>query len=265
MNKVHFNYRLANLPGRGDSCLNGLNGIEKSNLNPSLLVSFYHRKYFVENRDLYSIRSWVLDSGAYTAMTKNVEIDLDEFIEFSKHWLKTDPQLEEVFALDVIGDAKQSLKNCEKMWEEGIPAIPTYHLGSPESDLKYIAKNFPKIALGGVAKYRNRVSWALECFRRVWPKPVHGLAFGSEKDCLKIPFHSVDASSWSLKTCGFGRWNTFGHLNIKGERDLNLTVEVEGWLEVERKIRQRWESEFLKIEDDVLKYRQEREKILNED
>ena len=249
MNEVHFTYRLANLPGRGDSCLNGLNDIPKVDLNPSLLISYFYRDYFVKHRDRYAIRSWVLDSGAYSSMSRDVEIDLDEYIEFAKHWLKTDPQLEEVFALDVIGDAKQSLKNCEKMWEEGIPAIPTYHRGSPESDLKYIAKNFPKIALGGVAKFRQKLPWAIECFRRVYPKPIHGFGFGTEKDCLALPWHSVDASTWSLQPCAFGGWKTYGYLNIRGQTDQNLTVEIEEWLEVERVVNQRWRSEMRKLRE----------------
>ena len=77
-------------------------------------------------------------------------IKLQEYIDTCKRLMAEDPTLTEIFALDVIGDWRASLKNVEEMWRQGIEAILAFHPGEPEAALKGIAKDYPKIALGGV-------------------------------------------------------------------------------------------------------------------
>src|SRR5262249_2164969 len=150
-------------------------------------------------------------SGAFSAHQSGKEIRLEEYIETAKQLMETDKQLVEVFALDVIDDWKASLKNCEAMWEAGVPAIPAFHIGEPEEALIHLARHYPKIALGGVALLRGekKLSWARQCFARVYPHRIHGFGFGSEKAVLSLPFHSVDATNWELGPCRFGRWQSF--------------------------------------------------------
>jgi hypothetical protein len=151
---------------------------------PALLVSYVYREPFLRDQAKYRYRDWVLDSGAFSAYVSGAVIENRAFIEEAKRLLATDKTLTEVFALDVIGDYKTSLRNCEEAWEQGLPAIPTYHAGEPESHLRDIAKRFPKIALGGVVGSKNKLSWAKQCFARVYPKRIHG--FGSEKAIMAL-------------------------------------------------------------------------------
>ena len=138
-------------------------------------------------------------------------------------------------ALDVIGDWKASIANAEKMWAAGVPAIPTYHVGSPWDALHYLGKNFPKIALGGAVGYRKKDAWAQQCFARVWPKKVHGLGFGSARSILMLPWHSTDATNWEVGPCKFGSWRAYGgRMSVRGQ-SVNLRPEVEYYLELERK------------------------------
>src|SRR6185437_11816734 len=159
---------------------------------PALLVSYVYLAPFLKNRHRYRYRDWVMDSGAFSAHNSGTGVRLADYTDCCLRLLAEDPTLTEVFALDVIGDWKASLKNCEAMWAAGVPAVPCYHVGEPESVLLGLARDYPKIALGGCVGYRDKDLFAANCFARVWPKAVHGFGFGSEKSLMALPWHSVD-------------------------------------------------------------------------
>ena len=217
----------------------------RMSLKPALLVSYVYLDKFLEHQEEYNYRNWSLDSGAFSAHNSGTAIDLNEYIKVCKRLLKEDKTLVEVFALDVIGDHKASLRNAEIMWAAGVPAIPTYHIGEPVDALLHIAKTYPKIAIGGVANIKGTVKtkFAQACFSRVWPKMVHGFGFGSEAHILQFPFHSVDATNWELGPCAFGRWASFGNMSVRGSTQ-NLRAEVEHYLRLEQKAQQRWRKEM---------------------
>ena len=194
--------RLAHLPNTaGDSALIRKKKDRVKDIldKPALLVSFVYLKEFLKLRKKYEFRDWVLDSGAFSAFNIGIEIRLKDYIYVCKKLMAVDPNLAEIFGLDVIGDWKAGIKNVEKMWKEGIPAIPTYHYGEPQDVLKGIARDYPKIAIGGAVGLmgQNKIYYAEQVFARVWPKKVHGFGFGSEDQILKIPFHSTDATNWT--------------------------------------------------------------------
>lgn len=208
---------------------------------PALLVSYVYLKGFLSQRAKYGFRDWVLDSGAFSAHMSGTEIKLQDFIACAKGLRAQDPTLTEVFALDVIGDWRASLKNCEQMWKQGVEAIPCYHRGEPEDVLRGMARDYPKIALGGVArlKLKQKNAWAQQCFARVWPKPIHGFGFGSEESVMAMPFHSVDATNWEMGPCAFGSWRTYGKMSVRGGKQ-DLRGEVEWHLKLEQRAKAKW-------------------------
>jgi len=219
---------------------------------PSVLVSYVYRRLFLEHRKKYHISGWVLDSGAFSAHQLGVDIDLLEYTELAKHLLTEDDRLEEVFALDVIGDWKASQKNTDKMWDAGVPAIPCYHMGEPERVLLDMAKRYPKIALGGVAMLRGakKMKWAAQCFARVYPKKIHGFGFGARSQIMGLPWHSTDATNWECQPTRFGTWRSFGGapLKIRGKNQ-PLQVEIDHCLRIERDARSRWKKEMERLEE----------------
>jgi hypothetical protein len=179
---------------------------------PPLLVSFVIAKQFLSLRESGRLTAtdWVMDSGAFSAHNSGKEVKLSEFIGLCRE-LAADETLKEVFALDVIGDHAASLRNCEAMWKAGIEAIPTFHVGSHMRELRAIAKDYPKIALGGMVGYRQRKWWAQQCFARIWPKRVHGFGFTGRSEMLSCPFESVDSTSWHRGPQQWGEWMSFRH------------------------------------------------------
>lgn len=242
--------RLAHVPGaQGDNNLIGQRGVEQlqGDLRPSLLLSYVYLEPFLERQKEYAYRDWVLDSGAFSAMSRGVTIDLKAYTEKCLELINIDETLSEVFALDVIGDWKASVKNAEYMWSRGVPAIPTFHYGSPWEVLLGIAKDYPKIAIGGCVGKRDKDKFAAQCFARVWPKKMHGFGFGGEKSLMMHPWHSVDATNWEMGPCAYGRWNAFGgDLCVRGSSQ-NLRAEVEWYLKLEKKAQERWKKEMAKL------------------
>lgn len=220
---------------------------------PGLLASYVYLQGFLKNLPLWGYRDWVLDSGAFSAHTCGIDISLGSYIDICKRLRDQDATLSEIFALDVIGDWKASVRNVEAMWKAGVEAIPAFHPGEPWDLLKGLARDYPKIAIGGVAKAhkKHKIAFAQQCFARVWPKPIHGFGFGEKGHILALPWHSVDATSWQLGPCAFARWNTYGLMSVRGPAQ-NLRVEVEFYLEIERQARERWKKE-LQVLDDQLK------------
>lgn len=246
------------LAAAGDMCQNnsapdaaGARVLGNRDLNPALLVSYYYLEPFQKNRSRYHFRDWVLDSGAFSAHNSGATIDLQAYIDCCKRLMQEDPLLTEIYSLDVIGDWKASLKNTEEMWRQGVEAIPCFHANEPWDVLTGMSRDYPKIALGGVAlaKSGKKMAWAGQCFGRVWPKKIHGFAFGSEKAIMTLPFHSVDATNWEIGPCKFGRWASFGNaqISVRGSKQ-NLRSEVEWYLELERRARQRWKKEMSLLE-----------------
>ena len=227
----------------------GASNLIRDSSSPALLVSYVYLEPFLKNQRRYCYRDWVLDSGAFSAHNSGREIRLQDYIDKVKRLLDSDATLSEVFALDVIGDWRASIRNTEEMWRQGIEAIPCWHAGEPEEVLRGIARDYPKIALGGVAKTRAvaKKKIAEQVFARVWPKKIHGFGFGSEDMVLAFPWHSVDATNWEMGPCAFGRWNAFGKMSVRGSKQ-NLRAEIEYYLDVERRARIKWKKQMEELE-----------------
>lgn len=217
---------------------------------PSLLVSYAYLGGWLGARATIPHRSWVLDSGAFTAHQLGKPVDLAAYTDLAADLQKSDPKLAEVFALDVIGDWRETRKNVDSMWERGVRAIPTYHYGEPKEVLLGYAKDFPKIALGGVAKMRGprKLEWSRACFAHVWPKKIHGFGYGHESLLNALPFHSADATSWEIRPARFGTWQAYRGTNLRFPKDLELRPEIEWYLKMERRLAYRWQREMALLE-----------------
>lgn len=153
-----------------------------------------------------------LDSGAFSAWTQGVNIDIYEYIDFIKKHL----DVLEVYAnLDVIGlggkqpnriTAEKTLENQKIMEAAGLNPLPCFHFGEPFEFLQYYVDNYDYLALGVAGNTGNRLMpWLDECFGNYicdkdgMPKvKVHGFAITSLKMMMRYPFYSVDSTSWIM-------------------------------------------------------------------
>ncbi|MDD5053492.1 MAG: hypothetical protein PHO27_12225 [Sulfuricurvum sp.] len=145
-----------------------------------------------------------LDSGAFSAKSKGVEIDIGEYIKF----IKENKKYITVYAnLDVIGDAEAGWKNQKIMEDAGLSPLPVYHI---EDDISYLYRclEYPYFCLGGMATgytTAQRRSFLDMCFEIIcntidgMPKcKIHGFGMTSLELLLRYPWYSVDSTSWVL-------------------------------------------------------------------
>lgn len=251
--------RLAHAPGTAASALLvGNRGVEQVSEEdaPSLLVSYAYIDRWYSEQPRARYRDWVLDSGAFTAWRAGYDLSVERYTETCRTLLERDETLDEVFALDDITSWKRTLKNVEYMWREGVEAIPTYHYGEPEDVLRGYGRDYPKVAVGGMALMKfnsDKRRYCEQAFARLWPKKVHGFAVMDREMLLSFPWHTVDASTWCLAPRRYGRWThasrSQGKMPPTRGNSTNLTVELKHFLRLEEEMRSRWQKEMTLLEE----------------
>lgn len=154
-------------------------------------------------------RKIFLDSGAFSAFTKGVEVDIKAYAQFCKD--NADIILMPS-VLDAIGDPDGTWVNQKRLEDLGVACLPCYHYGEPEAVLEYYIANYDYITIGGMVPVSgpNLVRW----LDRIWPKylidehgqprvKVHGFGLTSPDLMARYPWYSVDSSSW-LQISSFG-------------------------------------------------------------
>jgi hypothetical protein len=149
-----------------------------------------------------------LDSGAFSAWSQGVTIDLEAYCRYVK---KNADVFEVASVLDVIGDAEGTWQNqlrCDAMDTGGVPILPCFHYGEDPKYLKRYLDNYEYITIGGlVGKPRNDVVRWLD---RIWGNyltdssgapthKVHGFGMTGLTVIQRYPWYSVDSSSWIQK------------------------------------------------------------------
>jgi hypothetical protein len=168
-----------------------------------LMVKYEHYYKELEKVSKEKEVKLFLDSGAFSAWTKGIQINIDEYIAFIKKWKK----YIEVYAnLDVIGDAEGTYKNQKYMEKRGLKPLPVFHLQDDFSWLeKYLKEGYDYIGIGGMAGKQtvgNRKYFLDRLWDRITDKngyPIikaHGFGMTSINLIVKFPWYSVDSTSW---------------------------------------------------------------------
>jgi hypothetical protein len=152
-----------------------------------------------------------LDSGAFSAMTQGVVIDIGEYCDYilrnDDFILKLDG-INIASVLDEIGTgwqaAEATWKNQQEMERRGAKPLPCFHFGEPLEFLDFYAKTYPYITLGGLVGKSTKVisDWLDVLWERLVDSDgrpitrVHGFGLTSLPLMMKYPFYSVDSSTW---------------------------------------------------------------------
>jgi len=147
----------------------------------------------------------LMDSGAYSAMTKGVEIDIDKYIQFIKD---CGDKITAAVSLDVIGDGAATYSQWKYMKKKGVNTIPTYHLST---DVKYLERYIEEtdyIGVGGVAGVTTSRT-SRETFNVLWKEmltdsdgmplcKIHAFGITDVTILADFPFYSIDSSTWLM-------------------------------------------------------------------
>lgn len=154
----------------------------------------------------------MLDSGAFTAHRKGVEIDLDTYIGYCLDHAKL---VDIAVALDVIPGgvhnvslidaAEQSVANAIRMREAGVKTMPVFHLGEDYKYLdRYVDEGFTWIGIGGLARVVNAktILQIKGAFRHLGKRAkrlrFHCFGVTSPPTLYAAPWASSDSLSWCL-------------------------------------------------------------------
>ena len=145
----------------------------------------------------------IIDSGAFTAHSSGVPIALSDYIAFLEDHHR---RARFAFSLDVIGDPVASMRNWLKAQERlpDVPLVPTWHIGSDVKHLEAICAKTDYASIGGaVPHFRKRDALMRELIRahriaRDHGTQLHGLGVTATDAVIKLPWASVDSSSWTI-------------------------------------------------------------------
>lgn len=143
-----------------------------------------------------------LDSGAFSAFTQGVTINLDQYCAYIKR--NTDI-IDIASVLDAVGDPQKTADNQAAIESNGIQVLPCYHYGEDESYLCRYLEVYPYITIGGmvpIGKPQLR-TWLDRIWSRYLCRPdgtprvkVHAFGMTSLSLMVRYPWYSVDSSSW---------------------------------------------------------------------
>lgn len=168
-----------------------------------------------------------LDSGAFSAYTQGVTINLKEYA----HYIKSHPDFFEVVegqplvsVLDAIGDPDETYRNQKRLEAEGVRVLPCYHYGEPEEVLQYYIEHYDYITIGGMVPISSPQLkiWLDRLWGKYLTNPngepiirVHGFGMTSAPLMERYPWYSVDSSSWvQLGGMGAIYMNDYGNLHF---------------------------------------------------
>lgn len=147
-----------------------------------------------------------MDSGAFSASTKNVTIDIYKYMDFLTQHKES---IMYYANLDSINDPKKSLKNYELLRSNGFNPIPVFHYGEPVKYLEYMIDACDYIGVGGMVG--AGVSTLRKWLDYIFPKylvnkkgealiKVHGFGITNFPLLFRYPWYSVDSTGWVAKS-----------------------------------------------------------------
>jgi len=176
---------------------------------PFILESYHYINSDTIVRKIRRDRTKIfLDSGAFSAHTKGVTIDLPAYCEYIKRnrdIIDTVDGCTLASVLDGIGDPLQTYRNQLAMEQLGVRPLPCFHYGEDERYLEWYVQNYSYITIGGMVPIAK--PQLFPWLDRIWSRyltdgsgrakiRVHGFGLTSVKLMERYPWYSVDSSSW---------------------------------------------------------------------
>ena len=164
----------------------------------------------VEDAITAGVEDCFLDSGAFTAFTKGVEISpkiYSQYIQKYSHLFTV------CSSLDAIGDPSKSYALLKELEDLGAVVSPVYHAREDISWLeKYLSEGYEYIFIGGMVP--ETTQWLKGWLDDLFGGPLtndngtaacklHGFGLTDQQLMFRYPWHSVDSTSW-LFTGAFG-------------------------------------------------------------
>lgn len=195
----------SNFDKKGGSTYLKMNEEEKKHHDniPYFLESYHYiHKEKVVKRIRGDGNKVFLDSGAFSAFTQGITVNLEKYCRYIK---EHEDFIDHASVLDAIGDAQGTFENQIAMEKLGVTPLPCFHYGEDPRYLEYYIANYEYITLGGMVPISSpQLKYWLD---ELWEKyltdgsgnpkiKVHGFGLTSVPLMERYPWYSVDSSSW---------------------------------------------------------------------
>ena len=171
-----------------------------------ILISYadYRLSFATLTKHLESYRfDILLDSGAYSAFTRGIKLDVVEYAKFLHQW---GSYFEGYFNLDVIGNFDATWDNQDYLEAQGLNPIPVFHYGEPVEILRFMSQKYERIGIGGMVPVSNSDldRWLPTVFfdksgNEKYPKvKFHALGLTTRHLLEKYPWDSADSTKWLI-------------------------------------------------------------------
>lgn len=170
---------------------------------PRLLCSYWYFKArpldkFCEDIDYHP--EILLDSGAYSAYTKDKRVNVLDYIDYIR---ANRAHVSEYITLDVIGDPHTTYLLWELMKKTGLDPLPVVHYGTDLNVMgRYLDGGVRRIALGSTVPVRDKSSVAGWCadIKKLYPEAkLHLLGSSSQAILRSGALESCDSSTWYMQ------------------------------------------------------------------
>lgn len=160
-------------------------------------------------------RQVFLDSGAFSAHTLGVKMDLRKYVQFiqrNRDIVRTEDDALMASVLDGIGDPLKTWQNQLAMEELGVKPLPCFHFGEDIRYLDWYVGRYSYITLGGMVGRRSEdlTTWLDQIWERSLidgagrPRlKVHAFGITNETITTRYPWWSVDSAAW-VQRAAFG-------------------------------------------------------------
>lgn len=163
-----------------------------------------------------------LDSGAFSANSLGVDIDIDAYCDYiirNRDILRVEDGVYMASVLDGIGDPLKTWRNQLYMEQRGAMPLPCFHFGEDERYLEWYVQRYPYITIGGMV--RTSAEDVMQWLDRIWDRylldgsghprlKVHAFGVTTISLMERYPWWSVDSSSW-IQAASFGSIYTVEH------------------------------------------------------
>lgn len=197
----------------------------------NILQSFYYVDDYTKKAIIPNSKRFMLDSGAFSFKQRpgGMRIDWDGYVDRYTEYVKQN-NIDLFFEMDI--DKVIGLKEVERLRRKierqtGKQPIPVFHKQRGKDYFISMCKDYPYVALGGIAKEQRLVGerlkslrWFIETAHEYGAK-IHGLGFTYITSLPIYRFDSVDSTAW---TSG----NRFGSMYKFTGRTLEVIKKPEG-------------------------------------
>ncbi len=216
--------------------------IEEMNL--LRLLSYLNDKRHIFNRKDKGLKTFI-DSGAYSAHTKGVEIDPDDYISFLNEHDETVSicaQLDKIPGRFNQPKTREELLEAPEMsWDNYLymypklkspeKLLPIFHQGEDFKHLERILNHEPKVQYMGISPANDlptkvKETWINECFKIIKKSKnpdikTHAFGMTSLWVLERYPFTSADSTSWIMTGANGGIMSKFGVLMVSDNSKKN--------------------------------------------